>query len=175
MFGNFDKFDVFSVFKTSSGRPLAAPEWSSLPSVEYTQGSAWTHNLNSFVTGSLPITFAKNTGALPLGITLNADGSFSGTVTDSSGTGSITYTATNSEGTDVSGTQAWSNLPMVVREGELFTFSGLGDMTGNTGLTIDGVVCTSVIFTDILNGDGTAIAPNDGVRYGDPVAIRGVA
>ena len=109
MFGNFDKFDVFSVFKTSSGRPLAAPEWSSLPSVEYTQGSAWTHNLNSFVTGSP--TFAISAGSLPAGITLNSNGSFSGTLTNASGTGSITYTATNETGATVSGIQSWENKP----------------------------------------------------------------
>ena len=111
MFGNFDKFDVFSVFKTSSENALAAPEWSVLPSVEYEQGQPWTHNLNSYVTGYPQSTFSINAGSLPTGITLNSDGSFSGTVTNDSGTGSITYTATNSEGAVTSGIQTWTNKP----------------------------------------------------------------
>ncbi len=88
---------------------VSLPKWVSLPSVEYTQGSAWTHNLNSYVTGSP--TFAISAGALPLGITLNADGSFSGTVTNDTGTGSVTYTATNDEGAVTSGIQSWTNKP----------------------------------------------------------------
>lgn len=58
-----------------------------------------------------------------------------------------------------------------VREGESFSIGDFGDLAGVTGVTIDGVACTSVVVA----GDNlslTAIAPSDGVRYGESVPIR---
>lgn len=61
------------------------------------------------------------------------------------------------------------------REGEAFTFEGLGDMTGFTGLSIEGVACTSVVFDDVLLGNGSAVAPTTGVVFDKPVPFRGAA
>jgi hypothetical protein len=58
-----------------------------------------------------------------------------------------------------------------VREGESFTLGSFGDLTGVTGVTIDGVSCTSVVVAD-SNSSLTANAPSNGVRYGEQVAIR---
>ena len=58
-----------------------------------------------------------------------------------------------------------------VKEGESFILGDFGDLTGITGETIDNVACTSVV----VGGDNlslTAVAPADGVRYGEDVAIR---
>lgn len=61
-----------------------------------------------------------------------------------------------------------------VNESESFTFAGLGDMTGLTGLVLDGVACTVVVFTDVANGDGSASAPADQVRLDEFVDLVGV-
>jgi hypothetical protein len=72
------------------------------------QGETWTIFLKHDVVGVATITFAIDTGALPTGITLNADGTFSGTITDASGTGSVTFTASNADGDFDSGTLSWT-------------------------------------------------------------------
>ena len=107
----FDLFDLFDVFNISKGsEAAAAPSWSAIPDSDVPQDEAWTINLNSYVSGSNPKTFTIATGALPAGITLNPNGTFSGTVTNNTGSGSVTYTATNAEGAANSGTHNWSNL-----------------------------------------------------------------
>lgn len=111
----FDLFDLFDVFNISKGsEAAAAPSWGAIPDSDVPQGEAWTINLNSYVSGSNPKTFAIATGALPAGITLNPNGTFSGTVTNNTGSGSVTYTATNADGAANSGTHNWSNLASLV-------------------------------------------------------------
>jgi hypothetical protein len=82
--------------------------WDALPVVSVSQGGAWTIDLQDYVHGADPITFAINTGGLPTGITLNANGTFSGTVTNIGGAGQVTFIATNATGSSVSGTLAWT-------------------------------------------------------------------
>lgn len=112
MFDLFDLFDVFNISK--GGDAAAAPSWSAIPDSDVPQDEAWMINLNSYVSGSDPKTFAIATGALPAGITLNSNGTFSGTVTNNTGSGSVTYTATNADGAANSGTHNWSNLAALV-------------------------------------------------------------
>ena len=86
------------------------PGWvRSMPDVDVAQAGTWDIDLQDYVySDGLTVTFAINTGALPTGITLNANGTFSGTVTDASGSGSVTFTATNANGTADSKTLAWT-------------------------------------------------------------------
>lgn len=86
----------------------AIPAWTAIPDTNVSQGLAWTINLNDYVTSDTPVTFAVTAGGPPTGITLNADGTFSGTVTNISGAGSCEYTATNLAGESVSGTHNWT-------------------------------------------------------------------
>lgn len=61
-------------------------------------------DLNDFIIiGSAPITFTIDTGALPSGITLNGDGTFSGTTDVIAGAGSTGFLATNAAGATASG------------------------------------------------------------------------
>jgi hypothetical protein len=83
----------------------------SIPDPAVTQGNAWPLNLNDYVTGNPTITFAIETGSLPTGITLNANGTFSGTVTNLSGAGSVTFRATNATDSKVSPTLNWTIPP----------------------------------------------------------------
>ena len=99
------------LLQSGQAQQVSAPVWSPLPIVEYTQGSAWTHKLTAYTEGSPTPTFVVAAGALPVGITLNADGSFDGVLTNSSGSGTVTFIATNSEGAVQSGVQAWLNKP----------------------------------------------------------------
>ncbi|RKZ07756.1 hypothetical protein DRQ25_10820 [Candidatus Fermentibacteria bacterium] len=93
----------------ATGGPSGPPVWdASLPEVNVPQNGAWTQDLNDFTSGADPQTFAIVTGGLPTGITLNSNGTFSGTVTNLGGSGSVTYSATNSAGAATSTTQTWS-------------------------------------------------------------------
>ena len=80
----------------------------SIPDPAVAQGGAWPLDLNDYVTGNPAITFALETGNLPTGITLNANGTFSGTVTNISGAGSATFRATNDTDSKVSPTLNWT-------------------------------------------------------------------
>ena len=99
----FDGLSAFGVVKV-----LDAIIWGTLPNVDVAQGGAWTIDLQDFVLGDPVITFTVNTGGLPAGITLNANGTFSGTVTNLAGAGQVTFIATNSEGSSNSGTLDWT-------------------------------------------------------------------
>ena len=114
--------DVSQSFNWSTGSQLkdaevqieliisaSGPVWIALPSQNAAQGAAWTLDLNDYVTGVTISAFAIDTGALPTGITLDvgAAGTFSGTVTDASGSGSVTFDCTDANGTTTSGTLSW--------------------------------------------------------------------
>ena len=87
---------------------LATPFWSTLPSVDVAQTGAWTLDLSDYCTSSETITYSINTGGLPAGITLNANGTFSGTVTNLAGAGQATFTATTTSAAANSGTLGWT-------------------------------------------------------------------
>lgn len=82
-----------------------APVWDDPIEVSLVTGSAYPiADLNDFIIiGSQPITFTIDTGALPNGITLNTNGTFSGTTDVVSGAGSTGYLATNAAGAVASG------------------------------------------------------------------------
>lgn len=105
----FNKF-FGTILKTSIGNYFTGVvlNWTTMGEVNVSQGGTWDIELNNYVIGLRPVTFAIATGALPAGITLNVDGTFSGTVTPLSGTGSVTFNATNPDGTVESGTLNWS-------------------------------------------------------------------
>ena len=84
------------------------PSWAALPDVNVSQGGAWTQDLHNFTSGTDPMIFTLEAGNLPTGITLNLNGTFSGTVTNLAGAGTAVYLATNSAGATVSGNQAWT-------------------------------------------------------------------
>ena len=88
--------------------PVKVPLWGSIPDVSYPQGATWDIDMNDYVEGDAPITFAVTTGALPTGITLNTDGTFSGTVTNAAGSGTFAVTATNSFGATESAWIGWA-------------------------------------------------------------------
>jgi len=86
---------------------LAPPVWSALPAdVAIIVGGAWPWPLDTYVTSALPVTF-ENALTLPAGITLNADGTFTGTATTVL-TGTVTFDATNSDGSVTSSSVAWA-------------------------------------------------------------------
>ena len=87
---------------------LAMPVWSTLPSVDVAQAGAWTLDLSDYCHSTETITYTVNTGTLPTGITLNANGTFAGTVTNVGGAGSVTFTATTTSATANSGTLGWT-------------------------------------------------------------------
>ena len=91
----------------SPGGALGLPVWLALPDQDISQGNPWPLDLKDYTIGETS-TYTINTGALPVGITLNADGTFSGTVTNLSGSGSVKFTATNSVGATNSGSLAWT-------------------------------------------------------------------
>lgn len=88
------------------GGPLSAPTWLVMPVQDVSQGGAWSIDLNHFCVAG--VTYAVNSGALPTGITLNAHGTFSGTVTDASGSGSVSFAATNPNGVSISSPLLWT-------------------------------------------------------------------
>ena len=90
------------------GSPSGIPIWDTLPGVDVSQGGTWDLLLTDYVRGGEPMTFAIESGVLPIGITLSPDGSFSGTVTELTGSGSVTFMATNPAGKRESGTLAWT-------------------------------------------------------------------
>lgn len=110
----FAKHSNCGCLSKSSGNAVSGavsvgpPVWSAIPDTNVPQAGTWTVDLNVYTTGTDPMTFALNTGAPPTGITLQSDGTFSGTVTNVSGAGSITYTATNSFGMSISATHNWT-------------------------------------------------------------------
>lgn len=58
-----------------------------------------------------------------------------------------------------------------IREGEAFTLGGFGDLTGTTSVLFDGVASTSIVIAgDTLSL--TAVAPADGVRYDEEIAVE---
>lgn len=92
---------------------LAPPiSWSILPSMSILIDQEYGIDLNDYVTAAVtPVTFTIATGTLPAGITLNTDGTFSGTATANS-TSSISYFASNAEISDKeSGSQTWEVVP----------------------------------------------------------------
>ena len=84
------------------------PTWIKLPPVRVPQGAPWTLQLTDYARGVDPLNFALDVGNLPTGITLNLDGSFSGTVTNAAGSGSAVFTVTDVNGSATSGTMAWT-------------------------------------------------------------------
>ena len=111
----FGKYaNLTNSFSKSSGNAIELgiavnpPVWSALPDVNVVQGGSWTQDLNTFTTGLDPQTFSVATGTLPTGINLNSNGTFSGTVTNLGGAGSVTYNATNTSSVVESGTQDWT-------------------------------------------------------------------
>lgn len=87
---------------------IRLPVWSTLPDVDVPQDEAWDLDLKDYVESPTPVTFTIVTGGLPTGISLNPDGTFSGTVTNISGAGSTTFRATNYAGSAVSDTLNWT-------------------------------------------------------------------
>lgn len=95
----------------AAGGALQPPMWDpDLPDVNVGQGLPWTQDLNDYVSGDAPMTFVLEAGNLPTGISLNSDGTFSGTVTNLAGSGTAVYKATNGSGESVSSPQAWAWL-----------------------------------------------------------------
>jgi len=86
------------------------PIWGDLPEQIAAQGAGWTLDLNDYCVGDTISAFTINTGALPTGITLDgaAAGTFSGTVTNVGGAGSVTFDAVDANGTTQSGTMNWT-------------------------------------------------------------------
>ena len=82
-------------------------EWQDLPAQSLPFGSDCSINLLDYVTPTTDVTFTLASGTLPTGITLNADGTFSGTATVGLETGSATFTATNADGPVDSGVCSW--------------------------------------------------------------------
>jgi len=86
------------------------PVWGDLPQQNAAQGGSWMVDLNDYCVGVTISSFVINTGALPTGITLDgaAAGTFSGTVTNVGGAGSVTFDAVDANGTTQSGTMNWT-------------------------------------------------------------------
>jgi len=92
----------------STGIIPSVPEWSALLDMNVAQSGTWDIDLDDYMTSDTSVSYVVNTGALPTGITVNANGTFSGTVTDPSGSGSVTFTGTNSTGASGSGLLDWT-------------------------------------------------------------------
>ena len=87
---------------------LDAPVWAQLDDVIMAQGASWPMiDLDGYVITVGVTTFAVTTGGLPTGITLNADGTFSGTATNA-GAGTVAFTATDDNGATESGWIQWT-------------------------------------------------------------------
>jgi len=85
-----------------------APTWSALPVVSVAQGGNWDIDLNDYVTGSQPMTFFLDSGSLPANVAVLLNGTLNGTVIIASGSGSAKFSATNTNGTVVSGALDWT-------------------------------------------------------------------
>lgn len=84
------------------------PVWLPIPDVDEIQGSSWSIDLNDYTNGADPQTFTLDSGVLPNGITLNANGTFSGTILDASGSGNAKFESTNALGSAISASMNWS-------------------------------------------------------------------
>ena len=87
------------------------PVWAELPDVNVPQGGTWDLLLTDYVIGDEPMTFSLSAGKPPTGISLNPDGSFSGTVTNALGAGTALFSATNSRAEVESGNLSWTIPP----------------------------------------------------------------
>ena len=84
------------------------PTWANIPAQNMSQGAAWPiTDLDTLVISVGVTTFAVTTGALPTGITLNSDGTFTGTATNI-GSGTVAFTATDDNGAEESNWIEWS-------------------------------------------------------------------
>jgi len=93
---------------TGAATPLL-PRWvSSIPEMSAPQGGTWDYDLNDYIITGPIDTFSLPTGTLPTGITLNPDGTFSGTVTNIGGQGTSDFEATNVVDSVLSPRVSWS-------------------------------------------------------------------
>ena len=85
-----------------------APVWGDIPQQNAAQGEPWGLDLNDYVVASGIPTFTLSIGILPTGISLNSNGTFTGTITNENGVGSAVFEAqdVNSK-TTLSGTMDW--------------------------------------------------------------------
>ena len=81
----------------SPGAPLSAPVWEVLPDVIISIGQPIPFDLKDHCNGTPTITYVQASGTLPAGVTLNADGTFTGN-TSNGYSGFPTFKATNSHG-----------------------------------------------------------------------------
>ena len=86
----------------------APPVWfTSMPSeVTFNQGAVWPWPVTDYNLNNGTPDFGQNL-SIPTGLTLNTNGSWSGTATNP-GTGTIEFTATNSNGTSLSKWVKWN-------------------------------------------------------------------
>jgi len=85
-----------------------APVWATIPNQQMNQGDVWPiTDLNDLCFGNGVISYTVTTGILPTGITLNTDGTFSGTATNS-GAGTVAFTATDTNGSTESNWIDWN-------------------------------------------------------------------
>jgi len=106
---------AFTKFLLLIGADDAAPVWlASLPlEITITQGEAWPYILTDHSWSSIAISAYGQNLNLPTGIILNANGTFTGTATNS-GAGTAEFVATNANGDTLSEWVKWSVEPSLV-------------------------------------------------------------
>jgi len=86
---------------------LDAPVWAHIDDQVMLQGGVWPMtDLDAYAISVGITVFTVTTGALPTGITINADGTFTGTATNV-GAGSVAFTATDDNGASESNVLGW--------------------------------------------------------------------
>ena len=120
----------------------APPSWTALTSQSWLLDDAITNiNLNNSVTGDGTITISLQSGTLPDGISLS-NGVLSGTPTDATQDGSVTFRATSAHGT------ADTTLSYVINAYPVWT--ALSDV-----FWVEGTAISSIDLNDSVTGDGT--------------------
>jgi len=76
-------------------------KWLTVPDINITVGETWTLELSDYIISGEDVTYTVETGELPAGIELKANGSFSGTDLKS-GAGSVSFLATAAPSGDTS-------------------------------------------------------------------------
>ena len=119
-----------------------APSWSTLATQSWVLDEAITSiDLNNLTMGDDTISISLQSGTLPDGITL-AMGVVSGTPTDATQDGSVTFRATSSHGTsDITLSYTISTIP---------SWTALADVTWTVGTDI-----TDIDLNNSVSGDGT--------------------
>lgn len=85
------------------------PIWATIPNQVMVQGTAFPIALGDYSFSVAAMTYTKTVGNLPTGITLNPNGTFNGTASNS-GRGTLEFTATDENGATASNWFDWDVL-----------------------------------------------------------------